>query len=198
MKKSSSLSVIITAVTLALSLTLAGCGGGSGSASGGDQPGSGPSEESIVALDGTWVNDEGYGIRLDGSSSTYVLKTPSGRVGDSNYYAADGPDHYGIYFNQSEYDLVPGDDGSLRIVPTETPEEGTEALKELVFTKDESVYFGFDLTGLDGTWKADGASLTLDTNAKEYRLSSEMTTAEGTIDKWYDEYSDYARTLGVD
>ena len=22
--------------------------------------------------------------------------------------------------------------------------------------------------------------------------------AEGTIDKWYDEYSDYARTLGVD
>ena len=186
MKKSSSLSVIITAVTLALSLTLAGCGGGSGSASGGDQPGSGPSEESIVALDGTWVNDEGYGIRLDGSSSTYVLKTPSGRVGDSNYYAADGPDHYGIYFNQSEYDLVPGDDGSLRIVPTEPPEEGTEALKELVFTKDESVYFGFDLTGLDGTWKADGASLTLDTNAKEYRLSSEMTTAEGTIDNDWD------------
>ena len=83
-------------------------------------------------------------------------------------------------------------------MPTETPEEGTEALKELVFTKDDSAYFGFDLTGLDGTWKADGASLTLNTNAKEYRLSSEMTTAEGTIDKWYDEYSDYARTLGVD
>ena len=193
MRKSILRSGVMAAIALAVSLTLTGCGGKSEPATSAGN--SGPSEEEITALDGSWVNEKGYAIQLDGFGGSYDLKTPSGRVGSSNYYIEKAPDEYSIYFNESFYDLALMDDGNLSLVPTEDPEEGKEALQKLVFTKDESAFIYFDLADLNGTWNADGASLTLDIDAMEYRYTSDSTTAEGTINNdedgrgWYISWS---------
>ncbi len=204
MKKGILRTGIMTAVALALSLTLTGCGGKSDTApeTGGGQGNNVSNEEAVRALDGTWVNDKGYALYLAGESSNYSLKTPGGRIGDGDFYASGAPDSYSISFNESNYDLVPVDDGSLKIVPADMPEdEDTEVLEELVFTRDDSADITFDFTALDGSWKAAGASLVLDIDAMEYKFSSDSTRAEGTINDawdgrgWYLAWSYYDEKL---
>ena len=57
MRKSILRSGVMAAIALAVSLTLTGCGGKSEPATSAGN--SGPSEEEITALDGSWVNEKG-------------------------------------------------------------------------------------------------------------------------------------------
>ncbi len=191
MKKSIMRSGIMTAfaLALALSLTLTGCGGKSEP----EPETTGiTSEEAVGALDGTWADEEGYALILDGAGGRYKLKVPGGRIGEGEYFTSGAPDEYTLNFNGLTHSLVLVEDGSLSVIQTEpTDIEELETLGDRIFTRDDSAYFDFDLASLNGSWRADGAALTLDTDAREYQYSSGKTSAMGDIDNdedgrgWY-------------
>ncbi|MCR5134414.1 MAG: hypothetical protein K6B12_02140 [Clostridiales bacterium] len=200
MKKSILLSSIATAVALALSLVVTSCGGssetqpadnGGQETAGGGQENNGQEnggqdtddlEDLLMALDGRYVNDEGYGLILDSFLNLYYLRTPSGRIGTGNYDVSSAPDAYTISFNGLTYGLASQDDGTLLLQPLEEPyEENMEVLGELVFSKDDFFYFAFHLEQLEGDWTADGATLTLDVNARIFKFSSSSQVTEGNI-----------------
>lgn len=152
------------------------------------------SKDSITVLfDGQWNDENGNKILFLPDEAAYVLETQSGRIGKGAYDVENGQ----IGFNKFIYDLNIQDDGSISLRRNGSPANEEENLNGAVFRQAEQPDIElYEIVSLAGSWGNDqGAHLTLDIDAMEYKWNSEYGAGVGTL---FDEFDGRGLLMALD
>jgi hypothetical protein len=152
-----------------------------------------PEESVTVIFDGQWNDENGNKILFLPDEAAYVLETPGGRIGKGAYAAENGQ----IGFNRFIYDLNVQDDGSISLRRNGSPANEEENLNGAVFRQAEQPDIElYEIESLAGSWRNDqGAHLTLDIDAMEYKWNSELGAGAGTL---FDEFDGRGLLMALD
>lgn len=133
----------------------------------------------VVEFDGQWNDGNGNKIWFLPNEAAYLLETASGRIGKGEYVAESGQ----IGFNKFIYDLNVQEDGSIRLRRNGSPANEEENLDGAVFSPVEQPDIEpYEIISLSGSWvNEQGAHLTLDIDAMEYKWNSEHGAGVGTL-----------------